>query len=213
MSELIHLDALRKAKDAELALELKMALETFSHWQERHANIREKVKAKTLFRSLIAKSDQSSLTERESAIFNDWFSFDYQTAAGKTMYQLYLTGKNSASPADALLLANLLKPYLVTEKHFPETKLQPLLIEQDKKSDYLSLRLKEEHHMVPGSFLFLRCVPLLGSWMQIGTAAYASSESVSRLTRDFYNCEELGETTFLKRYALQYVEIGKAVEE
>jgi hypothetical protein len=91
-----------------------------SEFAERYANIREKVRAKHLFRQQIHQSSEFSFSHDLEDIYMQWFLFDYHTIQGETMFSLFLKQQSTklSEPElilGALFLATYLEPFIIVK--------------------------------------------------------------------------------------------------
>jgi hypothetical protein len=89
-----------------------------SEFALRYSNIREKVRAKHLFRQQIHQSSDRSFSNELEDIYSQWFLFDYHTIQGETMFSLFLKHEsNKLSEPEfilgALFLATYVEPYII----------------------------------------------------------------------------------------------------
>ncbi|GLB58545.1 hypothetical protein [Cytobacillus sp. NCCP-133] len=129
-------------------------------YTERTANIREKVRAKYLFRKALGLQPEILFTPLQSEVFQNWLLFDYKTIQGSTMFSLFL--KNNSR--------KLSEPDLIQGALFLTSAIEPVrIISNDHKvitvagaEDQRPFRMRQSDlpDLLPGQWFFIRKIPI-----------------------------------------------------
>jgi hypothetical protein len=198
------LEAYRKQKQAkseENALALYRKAQRDS---EVNANIREKVRARHIFREAAGLPGGIPFSSEQEEVFEDWFLFDYISIRGFTMFNLFLR-RNSGQLAEADLIQGAL---------FLSSVLQPVKIERadGEKLDAFDILTGEKLQLkAAGSITleetrsyWIRCIPVFTRNFCFGPAfPMNNSNAVSERYKELMAAGE-GMTwrSFLKKSAL-----------
>ncbi|MCA1032381.1 hypothetical protein LCL95_15205 [Bacillus timonensis] len=208
--------SLRIAKQREAEHVIVGLYTKFKKHLDRNSNIREKVRAKHLFREKINWPGNEPFTKEITNLFEDWFAFDYITIQGLTMLQLYIKDhKRDFSEQElfysALLLTAVLEPVIIIEKVSDGQICAKELLENKKINIMKSPPIPK---IEVGSVIFVRKIPTIGQFILL----YAFTETIdctliNELKNHFKLVQEQQQQTtwrtFLKKYALQYILNGK----
>lgn len=115
---MIDFPQLKQKKQFELTHLLSDLYDGLFDYIEREANLREKVRAKEIYRHKTGLGRTNVLTEDEETHFNHWFAFDYVTVIGSRMFDLYIREKQEDMDPKTLEIAGMmmlmhLEPYYV----------------------------------------------------------------------------------------------------
>ncbi|WP_378930160.1 hypothetical protein [Metabacillus herbersteinensis] len=178
----------------------------------RNSNIREKVKAVHIFRDKVGCSIPRELTKLEEQLFLSWFSYDYKTIQGFTLYQVFLKNIDTKSiPFEAvfhaLLMASVLEPFKIIEVNNDYfVALHLMTNEQSIIKSNLDILYKRD------DLVFLRCVPIYDYLFSLHPGFQFNDEKRGALLKHFQNTE-LSWRTFLKKHAIQFAWNGKTDQE
>jgi hypothetical protein len=174
----------------------------------RYSNIREKVRAKHLFRQQIYYSNDIPLSKDLEDIFQQWFLFDYHTIQGETMFSLFLKQYSSELSEHelimgALFLTTYVEPFEVVGW---EEKVGVMLVKDifEGKTFTLKNHAEEVFNLKSGDYLFFRKLPLLTYDWIIGTIfPIKTKERVNQLITTYEQTKTVNPTltwrTYLKR--------------
>ncbi|XQY91031.1 hypothetical protein ACNRWW_16100 [Metabacillus sp. HB246100] len=207
MNNIVDFNKLREEKEKQLLSFSSNHLVQLQTYIDRQTNIREKVKAKHIFREKVHCSKEHVFSEKEEKQFQDWFTYDYQTIQGKTNYQLFLdTLKRNQHPLHpiiyALFLASVLEPFKViniTETHI---YAENLLTKESGK--ILSKGLEGLGNEMQGALVFIRTIPILNSFYNISTPFIQPNHVVVRNLQQDVKESTDHYRTFLKKYSIKY---------
>lgn len=87
---ILDLNSFREAKQLQGEKNAAQLYDLAMDYTERTANIREKVRAKHLFRKTLGLSPETPFSVLQSEVFQNWLLFDYKTVQGSTMFSLFL---------------------------------------------------------------------------------------------------------------------------
>ncbi|WP_226670180.1 hypothetical protein [Metabacillus litoralis] len=207
MDKIVDFTMIRKEKEDRLLTFSAKHIEEFQYFVEREVNIREKVKAKHIFRQK-NEIEFIDFTNSEELLFQDWFTYDYLTVKGLTIYQSYVTSfsKNQMHPLHsvihALFMASVLEPFKVikiennhiyAEKLLTKEKCEINIMESNKRKG-----IKEEE------VIFLRTIPIFEKLLCIsGIFVQKDIDVVNNLLNDINKSED-NWRTFLKKYSIKY---------
>ncbi len=125
-----------------------------------NANIREKVRARHIFRETAGLPGGIPFSSEQEDVFEDWFLFDYISIRGSTMFNLFLR-RNSGQLAEADLIQGAL---------FLSSVLQPVKIERAEGEKFaafdiltgekLQLKAADSIKLVERRSYWIRCIPV-----------------------------------------------------
>ncbi|PLR79144.1 hypothetical protein CU633_01900 [Bacillus sp. V3-13] len=212
----LNLDHYRSQKQAQAEKSVQHLLRLAGDYTERNTNIREKVRAKHIFRKKLGLRNGHILTAVEEELFEQWFLFDYQTIQGFTMLSLFL--KNQAS--------NLTEPEMIQGALFLSSVLEPFtVISVDEGNDELTVQDFSSEMTFPVfsklhplqsqnlQYVFIRKIPALKRDIAISPLfAVNGPEVFTKLENSFIEqkCEDasLSWRTFLKKNAILFLYEG-----
>ncbi|MCA1036572.1 MULTISPECIES: hypothetical protein [Bacillus] len=173
-----------------------------------NANIREKVRARHIFREAAGLPGGIPFSSEQEEVFEDWFLFDYISIRGFTMFNLFLR-RNTGQLAEADLIQGAL---------FLSSVLQPVKIERAEgeilaacdilTGEKLQLKAAESISLEEGRSYFIRCIPVFSRTFCFGPAfpmdnTDAVVESYNEAVR-----EGMAYRPFLKKTAVAFLFIG-----
>ncbi|TLS39078.1 hypothetical protein [Pseudalkalibacillus caeni] len=138
--DIIDIESLRRQKQRAFDSALESLYSHYFSYLERNANIREKVRAKHIFKSAVGIKEEEFDKELDEH-FNHWFAFDYRNIQGTNMFDLFFKQKKNTLTQpmlvlSALLMATVLEPFKVKEKKSSrEIKVKSLITEQVETID------------------------------------------------------------------------------
>ncbi|KON86705.1 hypothetical protein AF332_07795 [Sporosarcina globispora] len=208
---ILDLQSFRKAKQVQ-GEKNALRLYTLSmDYTERTANIREKVRAKHLFRKTLGLAPEDAYSPIQQEVFQNWFLFDYKTIQGSTMFSLFL--KNNArqlSESDliqgALFLTSAMEPIRILGKN--RNVISALGVEN---STPLLLRHHEElQQELSMGWHFIRRIPIQLYDLPIGPfISIQSNEAANSLMEAFSEAKikfpDLTWRAFLKSNVLYFI--------
>jgi hypothetical protein len=129
-------------------------------YTERTANIREKVRAKHLFRKTLGLPPEAAFTSLQNEVFQNWFLFDYKTIQGSTMFSLFLKNNSrQLSEPDliqgALFLTSAMEPIRII-------KIDHNVITAVGAESESPFQMRHMHRNLPETceWLFIRKIPI-----------------------------------------------------
>lgn len=206
MDKIVDFKLIRQEKVESLITFAAQHMGELQYFVNREVNIREKVKAKHIFRNknrIMVKE----FTNDEELLFHDWFTFDYLTLKGLTIYQSYVSSKTSKlhplhSVIHALFMASVLEPFRVIKVNnnhiYAEKLLTKEVVEINIKLLKSSREIREEED------IFIRTIPIYDQLLCI-SEVYVQKERdiINSLLKDIEKSEE-NWRTFLKKYSIKY---------
>jgi hypothetical protein len=154
----------------------------------RYANIREKVRAKHLFRQQIQSNHNGSLPKYLEDIFDQWFLFDYHTIQGETMFSLFLKQRSSklSEPEmilGALFLTTFVEPYEIIEI---DEEIGTMFVRGAQNNKLISMKSVEGFDLIKGEYIFVRRLPLITKDWIIGPIFHIQSRDFLDAMLDEY---------------------------
>lgn len=204
MGNIVHFQTLRKEKENQLSTFVAQHVESIHYYVDRHVNIREKVKAKHIFSEKVGCGRSPVFSKIEEQLFHDWFTYDYITIRGTTIYQLFVEHTSRVRhPLDAvvhaLFMASVLEPFKVIKVDKKHIYAEKLLTGEQCSIKMLSrCKMLEE-----GEIIFLRSVPVLDQLLCISEVFQSDKESANNLVHQFEKSTDSWRT-FLKKFSIKY---------
>lgn len=156
----------------------------------RYSNIREKVRAKHLFRQQIYFHNELPLPRYLEDLFQQWFLFEYHTIQGETMFSLFLK-KYSTQLSEpemilgALFLSSYIEPFEIIEVDQGNRILIVLEVSEGKKFN-IKLISNEITYENKGEYVFLRRLPLVTKDWPVGPIfSIQSNETIKQVISTF----------------------------
>lgn len=213
MNNIVYLHNLREEKENQLVSFVSQHVSAAHTYVEREVNIREKVKAKHIFSEQISLEKGVVFSSLQEKLFNDWFTYDYVTISGMTIYQSYIKNENGQKhPLDsvvhALFMASVLEPFKVIKTVGENIHAKKLLTGEECviKTD------RKVEEVDPSSILFLRSIPLLDGQLCVSDMFIQQDHTlIDLLLREFKKSNESWRT-FLKKYSIKYSWISQSVK-
>jgi hypothetical protein len=181
-------------------------LELASDFAVRYANIREKVRAKHLFRQQILFSSELPLPKYLDDIFQQWFLFDYHTIQGETMFSLFLK-QHAAKLSEpelvlgALFLTTFVEPFKIIEMDEEQLRLEVRDL-SNGRSYSIKISITSSSHLKSGKYVFLRRLPLITNDWSIGPI-FPTDELIHPITESYEQACKVNPSltwrSFLKR--------------
>lgn len=156
----------------------------------RYSNIREKVRAKHLFRQQIYFHNELPLPKYLEELFQQWFLFDYHTIQGETMFSLFLKKHSTVLTEHemilgAVFLTSYIEPFEIIEVD-QENRL--LIVKETTEGKIFSITMiaNEITYGSKGEYVFLRRLPLVSKDWAIGPIFLVqSNELIRQVTSSF----------------------------
>ncbi|MCS0789764.1 hypothetical protein [Cytobacillus pseudoceanisediminis] len=210
-SSILDLQSFRKAKQLQGENNALRLYTLSKDYTERTANIREKVRAKHLFRQTLGLAPEAAFSPFQQEVFQDWFLFDYKTIQGSTMFSLFLKNNTrQLSESDliqgALFLTSVMEPIRILD--VSQKKISASGVE-DSTSFLLSQHGVFRPELSIGWY-FIRRIPIQMYDLPIGPFIYIQKdEAVNRLTKAFSKAKlkvpDLTWRAFLKSNVLFFI--------
>ncbi|MBM7606147.1 hypothetical protein JOC75_004177 [Metabacillus crassostreae] len=206
MDKIVDLKLIRQEKEDRLITFAAQHIGELHYFVNRKVNIREKVKAKHIFRN---KNSIKTIefTDDQELLFRDWFTFDYLTLKGLTIYQSYVSSQASKlhplhSVIHALFMACVLEPFRVIKVDNDHIHAEKLLT---KEVVEINIKLlNKSRDMKEKENIFIRTIPIYDQLLCISEVyVQRDKEVISRLLKDIEKSEE-NWRTFLKKYSIKY---------
>lgn len=205
-----YLEAYKLQKQIQGEESAKELIQTVEAFTERYANIREKVRAKDLFRKLLKIPSDSPLSSVHEQLFSEWFLFDYMTAQGLTMFNLFLKNHRQQLPEPKLILGAL---FLTSV--FEPVQIVGVSVHQ-KEIKVKEFYSKEVRHIYYGDIDFtsiacdqyylVRKIPIVKRDFGIGNIYQMKNESaLLNIEEQFEKLQPLSWRTFLKRNSIKFI--------
>jgi hypothetical protein len=170
---LIDFNSYRQQKQLQAEHNAASLFSLATDYSIRYSNIREKVRAKHLFRGQIHYSDELPLPKYLEDIFQQWFLFDYHTIQGETMFSLFLKQHSTklSEPElvlGALFLATYLEPFKMVEIN---NEKRCFIVKEivEEENQYTIIKTSNVFDLKKGEYVFLRRLPLLNKDWAIGS--------------------------------------------
>lgn len=204
MDNIVYFQTLRKEKENQLSMFIVQHVESIQSYVDRHVNIREKVKAKHIFSEKVGCKRPPVFSKIEEQLFLDWFTYDYVTIRGTTIYQAYVEHTNKVRhPLDAvvhaLFMASVLEPFKIKKSVENHIYAEKLLTGEQCKIKKLS-----KCKMLNDEIIFLRSVPVLDQLLCISEIFVQSDEETINNLLLQYKKSTDSWRTFLKRFSIKY---------
>ncbi|MGM0874948.1 MAG: hypothetical protein ACQEWV_09115 [Bacillota bacterium] len=205
MDNIVYFQTIRKEKENQLSTFVAQHVESIHRYVDRHVNIREKVKAKHIFSEKVGCDRSPVFFKIEEQLFLDWFTYDYITIRGTTIYQLYVEHTSRVRhPLDAvvhaLFMASVLEPFKVIKVDNKHIYAEKLLT-----GEQCTIKMLSKCKMLKdGEIIFLRSVPVLDQLLCISEVFTQSDEEiVNNLVLQFEKSTDSWRT-FLKKFSIEY---------
>ncbi|MFV2049349.1 hypothetical protein ACEWK1_18550 [Metabacillus sp. YM-086] len=213
MNNIVYLHNLREEKENQLVSFVSKHISATHMYVERQVNIREKVKAKHIFSEQISLEKGVVFSSLQDKLFNDWFTYDYVTISGMTIYQSYIKNANGQKhPLDsvvhALFMASVLEPFKVIKTVGENIHAKKLLTGEECviKTD------RKVEEVAPSSILFLRSIPLLDGQLCVSNIFIQQDDTlIDELLTEYKKSSESWRT-FLKKYSIKYSWTSQSVK-
>lgn len=197
----------KQAQSEKCSLQLhSMAID----YVNRSVNIREKVRAKHIFRNKLGLPANQALLEQLDEIFLDWFLFDYKTIQRTTIFNQFIKEmakdlKEYEMIQAALCISAVMEPFVVTGQQGKDLFILKSMVGEISNVRFSDNRKLSLHK---GSALMLRKVHGLEYDFALGpTMVFASKEECERIKHAYNNMKEtqsdLTWRAFLKLQALE----------
>ncbi|WP_018921756.1 hypothetical protein [Salsuginibacillus kocurii] len=105
---IINFESLKEKKQEEANQALVSIYEKYFNWVQVNANLRDKVRAKHLFRQLAFLHPDETETKEWQELFEHWFAFDYVTIIGSRLFDLYIRKESGNLSASELAVGGLI---------------------------------------------------------------------------------------------------------
>ncbi|WP_442595543.1 hypothetical protein [Neobacillus sp. D3-1R] len=150
----------------------------------RYSNIREKVRAKHLFRQQIYFHQELPLPNYLEELFQQWFLFDYHTIQGETMFSLFLKNySNRLTEPEmilgALFLTTYVEPFEIIEVS-QESRTMLVRDALEAKKFTITLCSNEITYGNKGEYVFLRRLPLVTKDWAVGPVFSVPSNELAK---------------------------------
>lgn len=210
---ILDLNSYREDKQVQGEKHAQRLLELADHYTERHANIREKVRAKHIFRKMLGLPPDSSFSPTHNEAFQDWFLFDYKTIQGSSMFSLFLKN-NSRQLTEpdliqgALFLTSVMEPVEFIEADLVKKDLYFKSFEGDVPF-YMRHQRMDISLASAGDLFFIRRIPLIYLDYGLGPVFRISGRNTIKNMKSAYaeakeKYPELTWRAFLKTNALLF---------
>ncbi|MBT2691171.1 hypothetical protein J7I93_23845 [Bacillus sp. ISL-47] len=159
---ILNLNSFRETKQLQGEKNAVQLYTLAGDYTERTANIREKVRAKHLFRKTLGLSPEAAFTALQNGVFQNWFLFDYKTIQGSTMFSLFL--KNNSR--------QLSEPDLIQGALFLTSAMEPIRVKKFDRNVITAVGAEHESSfqmrhmdgdlpdMSAGEWFFIRKIPI-----------------------------------------------------
>lgn len=208
MDNIVYFQQIRQEKEKQLTHFIIEHIELFKKYVDRQVNIREKVKAKHIFSEKVGCIKSPVFTKMEEQLFLDWFTFDYMTIKGKTVYQSFLDQTISKEhPLNqvvfALFMASVLEPFKVIKAEDKHIIAKKLLTGESFKLHLLRIdqcieRVKAE------DIIFSRTIPVFDQLLCVSGLFIQSDHKLIDGMLEHYSTDSDSWRTFLKKFAVKY---------
>lgn len=168
-SFLINFSDVKRKKQKIYKQDAEDLYEWIFHFLQTEINLREKVRAKAMFRDLCGFSKEYELTQRETLHFEHWLLFDYITIIGSRPFDLFVRAhqsemsKNMVETAGLFMLMHL-APYRILETDGTDHLMSPF---QEEK-EYAVTSLSASQQVQKGSLVFARIAAVGFEKMAVG---------------------------------------------
>ncbi|WP_322446855.1 hypothetical protein [Robertmurraya mangrovi] len=211
---ILDLHAFREQKQMQGEEKAADLLEKAQAFTERYANIRESVRAKSLFRKLLSLPEDSRLTPIQERIYSEWFLHDYKTIQGLTMFNLFLRNhaKELSEPdliQGALFLTSTFEPVKV--KKVIQNKFELSILDLYSNEEYILVqRNMELSEVKENGTYFIRKIPLMIRSFGIGGVyPFHDIDILNEMQKEFLlqkqGIENYTWRAFLKKNAVKYI--------
>jgi hypothetical protein len=172
-----------------------------------NANIREKVRARHIFREAAGLPGGIPFSSEQEEAFEDWFLFDYISIRGFTMFNLFLR-RNSGQLAEAdliqgaLFLSSVLQPARIERASGEELAASDILT-----GERLQLKAEESICLEEGRSYFIRCIPVFSADFCFGPVfPMDSTEAIIEKYKELNaGGQDMPWRPFLKKYAQSFL--------
>jgi hypothetical protein len=145
----------------------------------KNSNIREKVRAKHLFRQQLSIKSEELFPGELEDFFNQWFLFDYQTIVGETMFSLFLKQQpvkwtEPEMILGALFLTSYIEPFEVLESN----QVTRTIIVKNIMEEKIFTIINEDTSYEKGTYVCLRKLPLVAKDWAVGSHIFIQTKEV-----------------------------------
>lgn len=205
MDNIVYLQNLREEKENQFVSFVSKHRSSIHTYVDRQVNIREKVKAKHIFTDLVNCEKGAVFSPLEERLFLDWFTYDYLTIRGMTIYQSFIEYSNRQShPLDsvvhALFMASVLEPFKVIKYSGKHIYAEKILTGEECviKTNINKPDLNET------DTLFLRTIPVLDAQLCVSELFFQPDHFMVESLLTHYKKSTDSWRTFLKKYSIKY---------
>lgn len=202
MDNIISIQKMRREKEIQQSAFIIEQVELIQNYVNRYVNIREKVKAKYIFSEIVGCGHAHIFSKIEEQLFLDWFTFDYITIKGKTMYQTYAEHGHRTHPlhsiVHALFMASVLEPFKVIKSEENHIYAKKIVTGEHCTIKTMMKDMKYNDHTV-----FLRSLPVLDQLLCISEIFVPHDMKLNNLVdQGVTNTDNW--RTYLKKFAIKY---------
>jgi hypothetical protein len=204
MDNIVPFQKIRMEKEIQLTTFIVGQVESIQNYVDRHVNIREKVKAKYIFSEKVGCRKSHVFSKIEEQLFLDWFTYDYITINGTTIYQGFAERDNRMShPLNsvihALFMASVLEPFKVIKFEENHIHAEKLLT-----GEKCTIKTISQFKKFDSDTIFLRSIPVLDQLLCIsGIFVQHDEELINNLVNQVKISTDSWRT-FLKKFAIKY---------
>ena len=206
---MIDFNRLKKRKQYELHQIFADLYEGLFHYIETEANLREKVRAKEIYRYKTGLKKDQMMTKEEEVQFEHWFAFDHITVIGSRMFDLFVRERQGEMSQRMLEMAGILmlmhlQPYRVLNVEEDGITAVPLY-QPDRREiliPFMSHPLPEESDLI-----MARTMKIGFEKKLIGPAFSIDSKWENYVTERLAAAHEQGQLAYrkyLKEYGIDF---------
>ncbi len=217
-SFVVDFNKLRSEKQSKSEQALMDVYDLFFTYIENNANLREKVRAKHLFKHKTQQPKEQAFDKLMNLHFEHWFAFDYVTVIGSRMFDLFIRDQKEA----------FTKPMLDLCGHLMLMTLEPVKI---MKYDHTKIEVKrlmtgEIDYVYPflfspvvetGNVAFMRIAPVGFKQKVIGPVFTVYGKEENRVNTQIADAirktddpnQQVRLKRFMKEYGIDYLRYAK----
>ncbi|SDO13829.1 hypothetical protein [Alkalicoccus daliensis] len=208
-SFLINFSKVKREKQKIYIQDAEDLYEWLFQYLETEMNLREIVRAKSMFRELCGFPKDKKLTKEEELHFEHWLLFDYITVIGSRPFDLFVRSRQSEMSKYMVETAGLfmlmhLSPYRVLQSNDREHLLAPFQEERENAVRSLGPAQRLES----GSLIMARIATVGFEKMMVGPCITISSQREQEALEELRTHEKMGTKSyhrFLKEMGISFL--------
>lgn len=196
-SFLINFSKVKREKQKVYIQDAEDLYEWVFHYLQTEMNLREKVRAKTMFRKVCGYSRDHSLSKEEELHFEHWLLFDYITVIGSRPFDLFVRSRQTEMSKYMMETAGLfmlmhLAPYRVLQSNGKEHLIAPF--QEERENAVRSLGPAQQ--LESGSLIMARIATVGFEKMMVGPCFTISADREEEVAAELRKQADMGKKSY-----------------